>query len=155
GTGIIATALKFERLESQFAEVAIQSMRTLNRAASEGLLRLNVGAVHACTDITGFGLLGHASEMAAASSVTLSIHAADVPLVPAARDIAMWNRSAGLASNEQYFGASVDFGSSVPPEVRSILFDPQTSGGLLIAAAPDAADNVRSEIERAGARAWR
>ena len=80
GTGIVGTAIKFDRVEPALAELAVRSMRTLNRAAAEALQALPAGAVHACTDITGFGLIGHASEMARASGVTVSIDAGRVPL---------------------------------------------------------------------------
>src|SRR5947208_11008972 len=80
GTGIIGTAIKFDRAEPALAEQAVRSMRTLNRAAAEALQALPAGAVHACTDITGFGLIGHASEIAKGSGVTLSIAAAQVPV---------------------------------------------------------------------------
>ena len=80
GTGIVGTAIKFDRVESALADEAVRSMRTLNRAAAEALQALPAGAVHACTDITGFGLIGHATEMAKASGVTIVIGAGVVPL---------------------------------------------------------------------------
>ena len=82
GTGIIATALKADRAPEAAVSAAVQSMSRLNRAASEALLSLPAGAVHACTDITGFGLIGHGSEMAVASGVTLEIDTASVPAPP-------------------------------------------------------------------------
>jgi selenide,water dikinase len=154
GTGVFATALKFERVAPEAAEAAVQSMRTLNRAASEALQRLAPGAVHACTDVSGFGLAGHASEMAAASGVTLAIALDRVPSFPGARDIAGQNRSGGLASNQEHFGPFVDIGSRTPEEAIALLYDPQTSGGLLIAAAADYADEVRHALAAADVRAW-
>jgi selenide,water dikinase len=155
GTGIVATALKFDRIDPTQAEPVIQSMRTLNRAASEALQRLAPGDVHACTDVTGFGLLGHASEMAAASHVTLAIDAINVPLFPGVQAHALANRSAGLASNEQHFGSAIRVAAAVAADVATLLYDPQTSGGLLVAVARTAADRVGVALGSAGAGAWR
>src|SRR5205085_6749503 len=82
GTGVIATAFKYDRVPLEAFEAAVQSMQTLNRTACEALRSLPAGAVHGCTDVTGFGLVGHGSEMAAASGSTLAIDAAAVPLLP-------------------------------------------------------------------------
>ena len=155
GTGLIATALKFERIEPSAAEVAIESMCRLNRAASEALQRLPPGCAHSCTDVTGFGLLGHASEMAAASGVTLAIDADEVPVFAGVEALASANRSAGLLSNEQFFGGSVRIDGRARQERLSVLYDPQTSGGLLIAASPDAASDVKAALEAAGVPATR
>jgi selenide,water dikinase len=155
GTGVVATALKFERIDAALADAAIQSMRTLNRAAAEALGRLPVGAVHACTDITGFGLAGHGSEMAAASRVTLSIRAAEVPLFQGVAAIAAQNRSGGMATNQEHFGAFIQIGPSLPPNLISLMYDPQTSGGLLIAAASERADEVAAALAAAGVAAFR
>jgi selenide,water dikinase len=155
GTGVIATALKFDRVDPAVADAAIQSMRTLNRAASEAVQRLPKGAVHACTDVTGFGLTGHGSEMAARSGVTFTIAAGSVPIFAGARAIASQNRSGGMASNEEHFGTGVRITAGVPVDLVSLLFDPQTSGGLLIAAAGEFADQVSAALIAAGAPAWR
>ena len=133
GTGIIATALKFDRAPAVAIEAAIASMTTLNRAAAEVLRELPEGAVHACTDITGFGLLGHASEMAAASGCTLEIAAAAVPLLEGARALVAGNVPGGGRTNRQHFGGRIVIDSVVPSDVVDLLFDPQTSGGLLVA----------------------
>ena len=155
GTGVIATALKFDRVDPAVADAAIQSMRTLNRAASEAVQRLPKGAVHACTDVTGFGLTGHGSEIAAGSGVTFTIAAGAVPIFAGARAIASQNRSGGMASNEEHFGTGVRIAPGVPVDLVSLLFDPQTSGGLLIAAAEEFADMVSEALIAAGAAAWR
>jgi selenide, water dikinase len=155
GTGIVATALKFDRADAHAGAAAVESMRTLNRAAAEALQRVPAGSVHACTDITGFGLLGHASEMAAASDVTIAIAAAGVPVLPGARELALQNRSGGLGSNEAHFGHAIRVGPGVADEILTLLYDPQTSGGLLIAAARDAADEVHAQLTAAGVRAAR
>jgi selenide, water dikinase len=155
GTGVIATALKFDRVDPGVADAAIQSMRRLNRAASEAVQRLPKGVVHACTDVTGFGLTGHGSEMAGASGVTFTVAAAAVPIFAGARTIASQNRSGGMASNEEHFGPGVRIALGVPLDLVSLLFDPQTSGGLLIAAAEDRADQVGEALTAAGAPVWR
>ena len=155
GTGIIATALKFDRIDASVAAAPIDSMRTLNRAAAEVLSGFTSSLVHACTDITGFGLAGHASEMAAASRATLEIHAADVPSFEGVADIAARNRSGGLASNQEYFGPGLDIAASVAPAFVPILFDPQTSGGLLVAVAEAGTERLQAAFAAAGVRAWR
>ena len=155
GTGVIATAMKFDRVDPVVADAAIQSMRTLNRAASEAVQSLAQGAVHACTDITGFGLAGHGSEMAAASRVTLAIAAGLVPTFAGARELARQNRSGGMASNEDYFRAGVRVRPEVAADLVSLLFDPQTSGGLLIAAAEESAEQVSAALIAAGVGVWR
>ena len=155
GTGILATALKFDRIDPRAAGPAIESMRTLNRAAAEALATLPPSAVHACTDITGFGLAGHASEMAAASGATLEIRAVDVPLFEGVVEIGGQNRSGGLVSNQDHFGGGVDVGASVPHGLVPILFDPQTSGGLLVAVAEAAAEATGAAFEAAGVKGSR
>jgi selenide,water dikinase len=150
GTGVIGTAIKFERIAVGDAAAAIQSMRTLNRAAADALRELRAGAVHACTDITGFGLIGHATEIARASGVTIAIDAARVPLFDGAVAIALSNRSGGMQSNQEHFGAAVRFADAVDPALQALLFDPQTSGGLLIAVAADSAAAVNTALAAAG-----
>jgi selenide,water dikinase len=157
GTGIVGTAIKFDRISAALAEQAIASMRTLNRAAAEALQPLPPGAVHACTDITGFGLIGHACEMAAASGVTLVIDAEKVPVFEGVLSIASRNRSGGMESNQDHFSGSVRATAAEPvrPDVELLLYDPQTSGGLLIAASADRADEVEAALRRAGVAAPR
>ncbi len=154
GTGVIGTAIKFDRITPRLADEAIRSMQTLNRAAADALQALPVGTVHACTDITGFGLLGHASQMAAASAVTLAIDAQQVPIFDGVLEIAPFNRSGGMASNEEHFAATVNVGGRGRglPDARlvSLLYDPQTSGGLLIAAAAERSADVARALEAAG-----
>jgi selenide,water dikinase len=144
GTGIIATALKFGRAPAEVVEAAIRSMVTLNRAAAEVLQSLPAGTVHACTDITGFGLLGHASEMAVASGCTLQIEAARVPILPGARELVKGNVPGGGRTNRQYFGEAADIGEGIDPDLADLLFDPQTSGGLLVSLDPAVASQARA-----------
>ena len=126
GTGVIATALKRGIASESDVEAATESMLTLNRAACEAMLEFDV---HGCTDVTGFGLLGHAREMALASGVTLEIHPPSVRFLPGALQYA--NRGAipgGLKNNRDFVSTCVS-GSS---EFDDLLYDPQTAGGLLI-----------------------
>jgi selenide,water dikinase len=113
-------------------------MLKLNRAACETMLRFDV---HGCTDVTGFGFLGHAREMALASGVTLEIQAQDVPLLPGA--VAAVQAGAipgGLKNNKEFVSCAVKIAGNIDPSVLQLLYDPQTSGGLLIALSePDAA----------------
>ena len=155
GTGIVATALKFDRIDATVSAPVIESMRTLNRAAAEVLAGFTPSPVHSCTDITGFGLAGHAAEMAAASRATLEIHWSDVPCFEGVTDIAAGNRSGGLSSNQEYFGAGLDIAASVAPAFVPILFDPQTSGGLLVSVAAAGADRLQAAFAAAGVRVWR
>ena len=143
GTGIVGTASQFDRAPAPL----------LNQAAAEAIQHLPLGAVHACTDITGFGLAGHAAEMARASRVTIRISAAAVPVFDGVFAIAAANRSGGLGANQEHFGDAVRLDPSVPPDFEWVLFDPQTSGGLLIAAASDAAAAVAAALTD-GKVAW-
>jgi selenide,water dikinase len=150
GTGVIGTAIKFERISPQDAAPAIRSMQTLNRAAADVLREAPAGAVHACTDITGFGLLGHATEMARASVVTIAIEAARVPLFDGVLAMALTNRSGGMQSNQEHFGGGIRFADGVDPALKALLFDPQTSGGLLITVAPTAAADIEAALSAVG-----
>ena len=131
GTGVVGTAIKFGRARSEVVEAAIASMRALNRAAAEALE--SVGDVHACTDITGFGLIGHAIEVAEASHVTLNVRAEDVPVFDGVLEMARKNKSGGMESNREYFGDRVELSRDIAGAWEDLLFDPQTSGGLLVA----------------------
>jgi selenide,water dikinase len=129
GTGIISTALKKGRASKPAVEAASESMCALNRAASEVALQFDV---HSATDITGFSLLGHAREMAVGSKVSLVIDPTKVEFLP---DAVEYSRGGflpgGLRRNMDFIGTCVEFVSGIPDEVRNLLFDPQTSGGLL------------------------
>jgi selenide,water dikinase len=125
GTGVITTALKRGTARADHVAAAVEQMRTLNNAACEAMLRFDT---HGCTDVTGFGLLGHAREMALASGVTLEIEHAAVPLLPGAVEYARGGAiSGGLVNNREFVASCVEGDVSDP-----LLFDPQTSGGLLI-----------------------
>jgi selenide,water dikinase len=159
GTGLISTALKRERAGKVSIEAAIASMSQLNRAAAEALHELaaktNTHVIHAVTDVTGFGVLGHAREMALGepekgiATVTIEIHYKHVPILPGAFDAARQGMIAGgLNNNLDFLRDCVTFAASVPEENRALLFDPQTSGGLLVAISPDAADAALEILRR-------
>jgi selenide,water dikinase len=136
GTGIIATALKAGRAPQAVVDRAVSSMLTLNRAACEALLSLPDGAVHACTDITGFGLIGHACELAVASGVTLEIQSNAVPLLEGVRDLVANNVPEGGRTNAEHFGPDVRFSAAPDLDLVKLFHDPQTSGGLLVTIDP-------------------
>lgn len=174
GTGVITTALKSGLASQESLEAALASMSTLNGRASAALRELEEAAkdaepIRAVTDVTGFGLLGHAREMALGARVLVTANTTDLPAsasVPAvsfefdhsafaylpgaaqaARDEHL---SGGLKNNRAYVGDCVEFASSVPQEYRDLLFDPQTSGGLLIAVAEQFADTALAALQRYG-----
>ena len=153
GTGVIGTAVKFNRVTTALVDQAVSAMRTLNKAAAEALALDD--QVHSCTDITGFGLLGHATEMAQASQVTLAIRASDVPVFDGVLEIVRKNHSGGMESNEAHFAGGVDMAKGVPTELQDLLYDPQTSGGLLIAVDQLEADRTLQILTDAGVTAWR
>jgi selenide, water dikinase len=154
GTGVIATAIKFERAPQAAVDAAVEVMVRLNRGAAEALRTLPAGSVHACTDVTGFGLLGHATEMVGGTGVTFRIDPAAVPLIPGALAL-VDNRSGGMTTNEGHFGAGVRGLDAVERAVAALLFDPQTSGGLLAAVDPARADEASAALSAAGVAAAR
>lgn len=148
GTGIIATASKADLAPPESFETAVRTMATLNAAASLAMRR---AGVQACTDITGFGLLGHAYEMAAASGVSLVIFASAIPLLPGVLDLAAQGLiPAGAHANRNYLCDKVSFDQDVPLVLQDVMFDPQTSGGLLIAAPKDRAASLLEDLHAAG-----
>jgi selenide,water dikinase len=156
GTGIVATALKRDKAQPEDVAAATDSMLTLNRAAAETARA--AGGVHAATDITGFGLLGHAAEMADKSEVGLRISADAVPLLPGTENYAAAGHIAGgLGRNRAYFEThrgGIRFAPDVDPTLQTVLFDPQTSGGLLFAVDPALADPFRAAFGVAGVPLW-
>ncbi len=130
GTGIISTALKKRKASEAAVSASTESMLTLNRTGSEVAHEFNV---HAATDITGFGFLGHLRAMAAASGVSMVIQHEAIEFLPEALDYSRQGfLPGGLKNNFQFIGGCVEFDPKVPQEVRNLLFDPQTSGGLLL-----------------------
>ena len=152
GTGVVGTAIKFNRVKAALVDEAVTAMRTLNKAAAEALAL--VSGIHACTDITGFGLLGHATEMAAASGVTLVFEAESVPVFEGVLEITRSNRSGGMSSNRAHFSAGVNMSGNVSAELHDLLYDPQTSGGLLVAVESQSADQALNALAAAGVTAW-
>ncbi len=143
GTGIIATAIKAGHASPGVIETAVESMATLNRAAAEAMVR---HGAHAATDVTGYGLVGHLHELARGSGVAARIDAHAVPLLPGA--IALVDKGhvpGGTKRNLEDTAAAVDWGST-DDALRTLLADAQTSGGLLIALPPDAADALVEEL---------
>jgi selenide, water dikinase len=131
GTGILTTALKKAHLREEEYAAAVTSMATLNDKAARVMLR---HTVHACTDITGFSLMGHTCEMAMGSGVTLYLHASALPLFPGALRLALEGYiTGGCKRNRSYLADKVQASPSVPQDFDEVAFDPQTSGGLLIA----------------------
>jgi selenide,water dikinase len=129
GTGVISTALKRGIASEAHVEEAIRSMLTLNRRACEEMLRFDV---HGCTDVTGFGLIGHAREMALASNVTLEIVADALRLLPGAFEYAEKGAiPAGLKNNRDFASCDVELVNAPAPALENLFYDPQTSGGLL------------------------
>lgn len=155
GTGVVATAIKFDRAPPALAAAAIASMLTLNQAAAEALQLLERGAVHACTDVTGFGLAGHASEIAVASGVTIEIDAGTVPLLEGVRAIASENMPGGGRTNARHFESGIRVAAGVPADLVQLLHDPQTSGGLLVSIDRRFTAAAEERLSEAGCASWR
>jgi selenide,water dikinase len=138
GTGVISTGVKFAKASDAARDAALEAMTTSARKASEAMIE---AGANACTDITGFGLLGHAYEMAKASGVTMTIESERVPLLPDVIDLIRQKMlTRGDRNNRQYVGETVRISERVTGEMQSAMFDPQTAGGLLISLAPAAAE---------------
>ena len=152
GAGVTTTALKQERAEEAHVKEAIEWMLRLNKSASE--LALEFG-VRGGTDITGFGFLGHAAEMAEASDVALHFEIAKIPLLSGARDYAEKGIFPGGAfDNKGHFEKVVDFPADLDEPSQMLLFDPQTSGGLLMGVASDKIDAFMKRAEEVGQPVW-
>lgn len=147
GTGAISTAIKYGKANEQAVKAAIKAMTTSAAGASK--VMQEIGA-NACTDITGFGLLGHAYEMARASQVTLEVESSKVPLLPDVLElIAHGMLTRGDKNNRVYTGETVRMDTTVTPEMQSALFDPQTAGGLLISTDEARAEKFLNEVSDA------
>jgi selenide, water dikinase len=147
GTGVISTGIKFEKASETAKEAALKTMTTSARKASKVMQK---NGANACTDITGFGLLGHAFEMAKASKVTFQIESKEVPLLPEILDLIEQKMlTRGDKNNRVYVGETVNISKRVSREMQSALFDPQTAGGLLISVGEEKADVYLNEIEGA------
>jgi selenide,water dikinase len=147
GSGVISTAAKNGAAAASDVEAAIDQMLTLNRAACETMLWNNV---HGCTDVTGFGLLGHAREMALASGVTLEFDESAVRYLPGAiKYSAAGAHSGGLRNNRDFVESCVTIPGGIPNEIEALLYDPQTSGGLLMSLTPEDAARVLEQLPSA------
>ena len=147
GTGVISTGIKFEKASEAAKSAALKTMTTSARDASKVMQKYGANA---CTDITGFGLLGHAFEMAKASKVTFQIESKKVPLLPEVLDLIEQKMlTRGDKNNRDYVGETVKISERVSKEMQSALFDPQTAGGLLISVKEEMAQTYLEEIENA------
>jgi len=152
GVGIVTTVLKAGQAKPAHVDASVASMLKLNRVAAE---LLQQGTTHACTDVTGFALLGHAWEMAEPSGVQLRICAGKIPFVPGAADYAdMWLFPAGTANNQHAYRDHVGFDPDVPEEIQQLLYTPETSGGLLAAIPPEELDALKARFAAANEPLW-
>ncbi len=152
GSGILATALKGEILTESDIDETLRGMASLNAAAARVMLEVGI---HACTDITGFGLIGHALEMAEASDVGFVLNGENPPLYPHTLEMAeMGMVPGGSHRNRLFYLPQVDGAEKLKPEIRDILFDPQTSGGLLMAVASEKLAELTEKLQQAGAGAF-
>ena len=176
GTGVISTAIKKGVAKQEWIDAAVKSMTMLNKAAAEVITGGSVGPqenptsrkpaelrsawtgeapvptrVHALTDVTGFGLIGHAREMALASDVSLVVHAANIPILEGALDcIHAGHIPGGLKANREFAECMVEYDPSVPTDIRTLLYDPQTAGGLLISVSAEDAGALARALQAAG-----
>jgi selenide,water dikinase len=161
GTGVISTAIKKGVAQQEWIAAAVKSMTTLNQAAAEVITTgrpndqrpatSDAFAVHALTDVTGFGLIGHAREMALASNVSLVFHSANILALEGALDcIRAGYIPGGLKANRDFAECLVGYDESVPADIRTLLFDPQTAGGLLISVSAEDARPLTRALQDAG-----
>jgi selenide, water dikinase len=144
GTGVISTAIKKDKAKQEWIDAAVRSMTTLNKVAADvlgvGPTQAQTWNVRSLTDVTGFGLIGHVREMALASSVAVRLHADSVPLLDGAIDcVRAGYIPGGLKANRDFAECIVEYNGNIPEERKTLLFDPQTAGGLLISLPPDSA----------------
>lgn len=152
GTGILTTALKKEKLPDDLLHMVTGVMKQLNKAAAEVMKQ---HGAHACTDITGFGLLGHMYEMVAdRQDVGFRVEALKIPLLPSALEFARaGNIPGGLKENQKFLTPKVNISTELDEALVQLLFDPQTSGGLLIACSPESVDGVLRNLTTVGVEA--
>jgi selenide, water dikinase len=153
GVGVITTAHMWDRGDARATAAATASMLASNGPAAAAAL---AGGVRCATDVTGFGLIGHLAEIAAASAVAAELDAGAVPLLPGARELAALGVTTGGAARNRAFARHlVEISGEAAPEVVELLFDPQTSGGLLLAVAPERSEALGGELDDRGVPRWR
>ncbi len=153
GTGVISTAIKRGKADPAWVEAATRSMTTLNRDGAE-VVRQSYAGIHAMTDITGFGLIGHVREMALGSGVGVQIHSGAVPLLPGALEcVRAGYIPGGLKANRDFAECMVGYANALADERKTILFDPQTAGGLLISVAAGDAKGLLGKLRAKGTAA--
>jgi selenide, water dikinase len=153
GTGVISTAIKKGVAKQSWIDAAVASMTTLNKKAAEVIVGAGTPAwrVHSLTDVTGFGLIGHAREMALASNVSLHIHADRVPLLEGALEcVRAGHIPGGLKANREFAECTVEYESGISDGIKTILFDPQTAGGLLISVGAEDTGDLTRALNAAG-----
>ena len=147
GTGIINTAIKADMASERAREAALASMKTLNKGARDVLKKYQI---HACTDVTGFGLGGHGTEMAEGSNKTLVIHTEQLPVLPNVEEYASMGLIPGGAYRNRNFAGKSGYTSTAVLWKEDLVFDPQTSGGLLAAVPEEETDSIVQELKKAG-----
>jgi selenide,water dikinase len=144
GTGVISTGIKFGKAAPEVIQASLDTMLLAGREAAAAMQEFSA---HAATDVTGFALLGHSWELAHASGVTLEIEAARVPLIPGAFELAAQGLlTSGDKTNRAYVGEDARLSDTLAPTLATLLFDPQTAGGMLISIAPDRADALLARL---------
>jgi selenide, water dikinase len=153
GTGVISTAIKRGHADAAWIRGAVHAMTMLNKKAAEVVIS-GAFTVHAMTDVTGFGLIGHVREVARGSGVSVRLFASKVPLLEGALEcIKRGDIPGGLKSNRGFAEGCVEYADDVPEDLRILLYDPQTAGGLLISVAETDAARLLSELQKAGVAA--
>jgi selenide, water dikinase len=145
GTGVISTGIKFEKASKEVAAASVETMLTPGKFAAEAMREFGVKGA---TDVTGFALLGHAWELACASKVTIEIDSARVPLIDGALELAAQGLlTSGDKTNREYVGADIEIADDVGKELRHLLYDPQTAGGMLISLRADRAEELLARLK--------
>ena len=151
GTGVISTGIKFEKTDEETARASIATMLTAGREAAAAMREYDVKGA---TDVTGFGLLGHAWELACASCVTIELDSGRVPLLAGAVELAAQGMlTSGDRTNREYVGEDIEIADRVNKQMRSLLYDPQTAGGILISIAADRAEEMLARLRETYAEA--
>lgn len=152
GSGIISSAIKFQKATPEAMDAVVEGMITTNQQAARAMQRVGV---HAATDVTGFGLLGHAYQLAKASKVTLHLAAEKLPLLPQVISLIEQRvLTKGDRSNREYVGELVAFDAEISGAMKSLMFDPQTAGGMLISVAAEKATELVELLQVGNGRAW-